>query len=132
MLFRSSEENSAIVLKKVKDGEILIDSNSFTSYKISGDTITKIPFSDEEVQKALGDEKDNTAFQQGAVNIIKASAEEGENLPPAIDKEAFVSIIKSTPYDKRKFNVGNKQYVILTPDGESNYVLFTKRQHDSL
>jgi hypothetical protein len=121
-----SEENSAIVVKKIEDGEILIDSNSFTSYKIADDKITKIPFSDEEVQKALGSENDNTAFQQGVVNMIKNSADTGDDLPATIDKDAFVSILKSTPYDRRKFTSGRDQHVILIPDGESQYVVFTK------
>ena len=66
-----SEENSAIVINKVEDGEILVDSNSFTSYKISDGKITKMPFDNEEVQKVMKDEKNNNMFQQGAVNIIK-------------------------------------------------------------
>jgi len=123
-----SDENSAIVVKKVEDGEILIDANSFSSYKIKDDKITKIPFSDEEVQTALGDEKENTAFQQGVVNIIKNSADTGDDLPATIDKDAFVSILRSTPYDRRKFTSGGRdQHVILIPDGESQYVAFTKQ-----
>ena len=123
-----SEENSAIVVKKVEDGEILIDANSFSSYKIKDDKITKIPFSEEEVQTALGDEKENTAFQQGVVNIIKNSVDTGDDLPATIDKDAFVSILRSTPYDRRKFTSGGRdQHVILIPDGESQYVVFTKQ-----
>ena len=121
-----SEENSAIVVKKVEDGEILIDANSFSSYKIKDGKITKVPFNDEEIQAALGDEKENTAFQQGVVNIIKNSAETGEDIPATIDKDAFTSILKSTPYDKRKFASGREQHVILIPDGESQYVIFTR------
>jgi hypothetical protein len=123
-----SEENSAIIVKKVEDGEILVDANSFSSYKIKDGKITKVPFSDEEVQIALGDEKDNTSFQQGVVNIVKQSVDTYENLPPTIDKDAFVSIIKSTPYNNRTFtsrNVTGEQ-VILVPDGESEYTLFTR------
>ena len=121
-----TEEDSAIVIKKVEDGEILVDANSFTSYKIKDGKITKVPFNDEEVQTALGDEKDNTSFQQGAVNLIKDSAITRDSLPSTIDKDAFVSIIKSTPYDRRKFIINAQQYVVLTPDGESDYILFTK------
>jgi hypothetical protein len=121
-----SEENSAIVVKKIEDGEILIDANSFSSYKIKDDKITKVPFSDEEVQSALEDEKENTAFQQGAVNIIKDSANDAEDLPSIIDKDAFISIVKSTPYDKRTIPYNRVQTVILVPDGESEYSLFVK------
>ena len=125
-----SEENSAIIIKKVGDGEILVDSNSFSSYKIQDGKITKVPFSDEDVQAVLSGEKDNTSFQQGAVNIVKQSADEYENIPDSVDKEAFVSIINSTPYDNRTFNAtrgGNGEQVILIPDGESSNVLFTRK-----
>ena len=121
-----SEENSSIVIKKVEDGEILVDANSFTSYKIKDGKITKVPFNDEEVQATLGGEKENTAFQQGVVNIIKNSADTGDDLPATIDKDAFISILRSTPYDRRKFTSGREQHVILIPDGESQYVVFTK------
>jgi hypothetical protein len=123
-----TDENSAIVIKKVEDGEILIDANSFSSYKIKDGKITKVPFTDEEVQTALGDEKDNTSFQQGVVNIIKQSADAYEDLPPTVDKDAFTSIINSTPYNNRTFtsrNITGGQ-VILVPDGESAYTLFTR------
>jgi len=123
-----TDENSAIVIKKVEDGEILIDANSFSSYKIKDGKITKIPFTDEEVQTALGDEKDNTSFQQGVVNIIKQSADAYENLPPTVDKDAFTSIINSTPYNNRTFTSNNLSgpQVILVPDGESERTLFTR------
>jgi len=123
-----SEENSAIIVKKVEDGEILVDANSFSSYKIKDGKITKVPFSDEEVQAVLSVEKDNTSFQQGVVNIVKQSADTYENLPPTIDKDAFVSIIKSTPYNNRTFTSRNitGEQVILVPDGESEYTLFTR------
>lgn len=123
-----SEDNSAIIVKKVEDGEILVDANSFSSYKIQDGKITKVPFTDEDVQVVLSAEKDNTSFQQGVVNIVKDSAENYDNLPPTIDKDAFISIIKSTPYDNRTFfsrNITGEQ-VILVPDGESEYTLFTR------
>ena len=123
-----SEENSAIIVKKVEDGEILVDANSFSSYKIKDGKITKVPFTDEDVQAVMSAEKDNTSFQQGVVNIVKDSADNYNNLPPTIDKDAFVSIIKSTPYNNRTFtsrNINGEQ-VILVPDGESEYTLFTR------
>ena len=122
-----SEENSAIIVKKVEDGEILVDSNSFTAYKIQNGKITKIPFADEEVQKVLGDEKDNSAFQQSAVNVIRNSINDYNDLSPDLDKDSFISIIKSTPYNDRTYTDSNGiQQVVLVPDGESNVSLFTK------
>jgi len=124
-----SEDNSAIIVKKVEDGEILVDANSFSSYKIQDGKITKVPFTDEDVQAVLSAEKDNTSFQQGVVNIVKDSAENYDNLPPTIDKDAFISIIKSTPYDNRTFfsRAVSGVQVILIPDGESAYTLFTRK-----
>ena len=127
-----SEENSAIIVKKVEDGEILVDANSFSSYKIKDGNITELSFSDEEVQAALGEEKDNTAFQQGVVNMVKQSIDSYKNLSLSIDKEAFVSIINSTPYSKRVFTSINTdgQQVILVPEGESRFTLFTRDTGD--
>ena len=122
-----SEENSAIVVKDVDGKEIIVDSNSFASYKIEDGKITKIPFNDEDVQKVFAAEKENTSFQQGAVDVIKTAVSNNDNLPPTLDKEAFISIIKATPYDKRQYVDNNRNNVIiLTPDGESNRVMFVK------
>jgi len=124
-----SEENSAIIVKKVEDGEILVDSNSFSSYKIKDGKITKLPFNDEEVQAVLGDEKDNTSFQQGAINAVRDSADNYSSLPATIDKDAFTSIIKSTPYNNRIFSTRTMSgpQVLLVPDGESERVFFTRK-----
>ncbi len=121
-----TDENSAIVVKKTEDGEILVDSNSFTSYKIVGDKITKLPFDNEEVQRVIGGEEENTAFQQSVVNVIKNKLTTNIPIPSSIDKETFVSILKSTPYDKRQYNDGSRINIILTPEGESYRVIFTK------
>jgi hypothetical protein len=117
-----SDENSAIVVKDINGKEIIVDSNSFASYKVEDDKITKIPFDDEDVQAVFAAEKDNTSFQQGAVNVVKTATEQRDSLPATLDKEAFISIIKATPYSKRTTDNG----VILTPDGESEASIFLK------
>ena len=118
-----SDENSAIVVKDINGKEIIVDSNSFASYKVEDGKITKIPFDSEEVQAVFAAEKDNTSFQQGVINTVKTAAEERDSLPATLDKEAFISIIKATPYSKRTVdNFG----VILIPDGESDMSIFTK------
>jgi len=117
-----TDENSAIVVKDIDGKEILIDSNSFASYKIEDGKVSKVPFTDEDVQKVFAGEKDNTSFQEGALNIVKSSIANRNNLPPTLDKEAFLSILNATPYDKRIFG----DYIILTPDGESNRTIFAK------
>lgn len=122
-----TDENSAIIIKKTDEGDILLDSNSFSSYKIKDGKISKIPFNDEEVQKILGGEKENTVFQQGAVNIIKDSLSGSSNLPSSLGKDAFMSIVNATPYDKRVLSdYNNRPTIILIPDGESRYTLVGK------
>ena len=123
-----NDPNSAIVIKEINGKEILLDSNSLASYKIEDGKITKIPFNDELVQQAFAEEGDNIVFQQSAVNMIKQSIEDRTNLPSTLDKDAFVSIIKSTPYSKRTFTTDSTlgQQILLVPDGESRFTLFTK------
>ena len=110
------DPNSAIVIRDIEGGKILIDSNSLTSYKIEGNKITKIPFNSEEVQSALSQEADNTGFQGSILNILS----QPNDIPSSIDKESFMNIIDSTPYPNRVSN-GN---IILTSndDGEVSVV----------
>jgi len=64
--------------------------------------------------------------------LVKDAIENYTNIPPTIDKDAFVSIIKSTPYSKRSFTTSNTrgQQVLLVPDGESRFTLFTRQADD--
>jgi hypothetical protein len=121
-----TDENSAIVVKEINGKEIIVDSNSFASYKIEDGKVTKIPFDDEDVQTVFAAEKDNLSFQQSAVDTIKIAATSGENLPSRLDKEAFLSIVKATPYDKRTYTDGRYQYVILIPEGQGEKDMFVK------
>jgi hypothetical protein len=91
------DPNSAIVVKDTEDGKILLDSNSFTSYKIEGDKISPIPFSSDEVQNVLASETENSGFQKSATDLVFAK----QDIPAQIDKDSFLSILKNTPYDKR-------------------------------
>jgi hypothetical protein len=110
------DPNSAIVVKNVEDGKILLDSNSFTSYKIKDGKISSIPFNDEEVQKVLNTETENTGFQESAVNIVFQQTD----ISPSIDKDAFINILKNTPYDKRT----KDSTVILINDSETGNPIF--------
>ena len=110
------DPNSAIVVKNVEDGKILLDSNSFTSYKIKDGKISSIPFNDEEVQKVLNTETENTGFQESAVNIVFQQTD----ISPSIDKDAFINILKNTPYDKRT----KDSTVILINDSETGSPIF--------
>jgi hypothetical protein len=91
------DPNSAIVVKDTENGKILLDSNSFTSYKIEGDKISPIPFNSEEVQNILSSETENSGFQKSAVDLVFTK----QNILPQIDKDSFLNILKDTPYDKR-------------------------------
>jgi len=108
------DSNSAIAVKDVDGKEIVLDSNSFASYQIDKEgNLVPVPFNNEEVQKALAGEKDNESFQQNATSLVKTAVEERENLPSTLDKDAFLSILSSTPYDRRKVDIDGAQYVIL-------------------
>lgn len=91
------DPNSAVIVKDTENGKIILDSNTFTSYKAEGDKITQIPFDSEEVQNILSSEEDNSGFQDSAVNLVFNK----KNLPPQIEKDSFLNLLKNTPYDKR-------------------------------
>ena len=120
--------NSSIVVKDVEDGKILLDSNSFTSYKIKDGKISSIPFDSEEVQNVLSSETENTGFQESAVNLVYNA----KNLPSDIDKNSFINILNNTPYSQRLGTVRNVSAVILVnPQAEAssgNKPIFTIHQ----
>jgi hypothetical protein len=109
-----NDPNSAIIVKPIEDGEIVLDSNSFSSYKIDKNgKITSVPFDNEEVQQVFVDSKDNESFQQNALNIFKTN----ENIPVTIDKEALTSVVSAIPYNQRIVQIGEIPAVVLTSDG---------------
>jgi len=109
-----NDPNSALIVKPTKDGEIILDSNSFSSYKIDKNgKVTSIPFDNEEVQQVFIDSKDNESFQQNALNIFKTK----ENIPVTIDKEALTSVVNAIPYNQRIVQIGETPAVVLTSDG---------------
>jgi hypothetical protein len=131
------DENSALIIKPVEDGEIVLDSNSFSSYKVGTDgKITSVPFDNEEVQQAFTDAKDNESFQQNALNLFKSD----RNIPATIDKDALISVINATPYNQRIVQFDDTDIppsVVLTaPDGNLAFILmpatFNPRQQRSI
>ena len=114
-----TDPNSAIVVKQIENGEIVLDSNSFSSYKIDkSGGIVPVPFDDEDVQKAFAEMKDNTGFQESAITLL---SQKGDiPIPTSIDKNALLSIVKSTPYSVRTKQIDGELSVLLTSDEGNN------------
>ena len=110
-----TDPNSAIVVKD----NIVIDSNSFASYKIIDGKISQVPFDDEDVQAVFKEQKDNEGFQQNALALIN----DRNRIPESIDKDAFLSILKSTPLDKRIVEFNNTPCVVLVTQSEEHPIL---------
>lgn len=115
-----TDSNSAIIAKDINNKTILIDSNSFVSYKIDGDKVSKVPFDDEEVQEVFTQQKDNEGFQKNALSLLNVR----DNIPNTIDKDAFVSLLKSIPADKRIIEWDGRPAVVLTTESpESPFIV---------
>jgi hypothetical protein len=119
------DPNSAIIVKETENGDIILDSNSFSSYKIGTDgKITSIPFDNEEVQQAFASARDNKGFQQNALNIFKTE----RDIPVTIDKKALVDVVNSIPYNQRVVtptNSSNPRSVVVLTSTDENMSLFT-------
>ena len=107
--------NSAIIVKD----NIVLDSNSFSAYKIENGKISKIPFDNEEVQAVFNSQKDNEGFQQNALSLLR----DDENIPDTIDKDGFISLLKAIPYDKRIVQWAGSSAVVLTTDSEEHPII---------
>jgi hypothetical protein len=111
-----NDPNSAIIVKDIDGTDILLDSNSFVSYKIENDKITKIPFDSEEVQQVLNDSKDNKGLQNNVIGMLNQ-----QSIPETVDRDGFLSIVKATPYSKR---ITNDSRIIMTTD-DPNISMFS-------
>lgn len=121
-----TDPNSAIVVKDSDTGKIILDSNSFSSYKIENGKLKSIPFNSEEVQNILQGEAENTSFQTSAVNLIF----QDKDLPSNIDKDSFINILKNTPYSQRigTARSTSNAVILVNPQaevGSSNKTIFT-------
>lgn len=124
-----TDPNSAIVVKDTDTGKIILDSNSFSSYKIENGKLKSIPFNSEEVQNILQGEAKNTSFQTSAVNLIF----QNKNLPSNINKDSFINILKNTPYSQRigTFRSTSDAVILVNPQAEVNSgdkIIFTIHQ----
>jgi hypothetical protein len=101
-----TDSNSAIVVKD----NIILDSNSFASYKITNGKIEQVPFDDEEVQAVFNAQVENEGFQQNALALINDRGP----IPETIDKDAFISILRATPLENRVVEYATAPSVVLT------------------
>lgn len=109
------DPNSAIIIGDTEDGKILLDSNSFSAYKIKGNNVTQVPFDDEDVQNVLNQETENTGFQDNALGLFKGP----NNIPDNISQASLTSLINSIPFNKRIITpYGRSIPSILLPSGE--------------
>ena len=106
------DPNSALIVKQVEGGEVILDSNSFSSYKIDENgKITSIPFNSEEVQQIFNDSKDNEGLQTNVMGML-----DQQSIPETVDRDGFLSIVKAIPYNKRITNDGR---IVITSDDPS-------------
>ena len=122
----SADPNSAIAVKDTDTGKIILDSNSFSSYKIENGKLKSIPFNSEEVQNVLQGEAENTSFQTSAVNLIF----QDKKLPSNIDKDSFINILNNTPYSQRLGTARNINNIVILVNpqaevGSGNKLIFT-------
>ena len=110
-----TDSNSAIVVKD----NIILDSNSFASYKIADGKIKQVPFDDEEVQAVFNAQVENEGFQQNALALINVRTP----IPETIDKDAFISILRATPLENRIINFGNEPCVVLTTQSPEHPII---------
>jgi hypothetical protein len=89
--------DSAIIIKDIEGGQLIIDSNDFSAYTIKNNTISSVPFESEEVQHVFSSELDNVGIQDSILRLISS----GQSMPENLEKETVFSIINSTPYSRR-------------------------------
>jgi hypothetical protein len=120
------DPNSALIVKPTEEGEIILDSNTFSSYRVGSDgKISSIPFDNEEVQQVLSDSKDNEGLQQNALNLFKIR----DDLPGNIDKRSLVSIINSIPYNQRIIKDQGGRSAVLLTNAEGDRPFFFVTSH---
>jgi hypothetical protein len=124
-----TDPNSAIIVKQIADGEIILDSNSFASYKIDKDGgILPVPFDNEEVQAAFNDAKNNEGLQQNALSLLSYNT----RIPKSIDRKSFISILRAIPLDRRTVEWRGNPAVIITTENDKILVMAANRGPSNL
>jgi hypothetical protein len=121
--------NSAIIVKQIEDGEIILDSNSFASYKIDKDGgILPVPFDNEEVQAAFDDAKNNEGLQQNALSLLRFDT----RIPKNIDRKSFISVLRAIPLDKRVVEWRGNPAAVITTENDKVLIMVIGRGTTSL
>ena len=124
-----NDPNSALIVKQIEDGEIILDSNSFASYKINKNGgIVPVPFDNEEVQAIFDESKDNEAFQQNALSLLGYNT----RIPKDIDRKSFISVLRAMPLNKRIVDWRNNPSIVLTTENDKILVMAINRGTQSL
>jgi len=108
-----TDPDSAVIVKD----NIILDSNSFTSYKIEDGKLKQVSFDNEDVQAVFAGQKDNEGFQQNALNLFNKYY---GVIPKTIDKDALINVIKAIPYSKR---IIDGDVILTTTDPVSPFIL---------
>ena len=117
-----NDPNSAIIVKDTDNGQVIVDSNSFASYKVDNGKITQIPFDSEEVQAIFDDQTNNEGFQQNVLSLFNSR----ENIPDQIDRVGLTSILKSISNLNRTIPTDySTMPVCLLVTDEENPIIFT-------
>ena len=108
---------STLIVGDVDGTELLLDTNSLTSYKIEDDKITKISFESEEVQQLLTKTGNKKNIQEKILNILRGK----KDIPVGVSTDSFKNIIEQIPYSQREMTIEESTYVVLIPEGQSKY-----------
>jgi hypothetical protein len=119
-----TNENSPIIVREKEGTEILLDSNTFSSYKIENGKISQIPFENEKVQEIFNEEVNNENFQKNIIKLfqeifINRGRKGTDKLNVIANKDILINAIKSIPYNKRiVLSHNDVNNIMLTTPGE--------------
>jgi len=118
------DADSATIVKDLEDGSsLLIDTNTFEAFKITGNNISSIPFTDEAVQSVLTGEGGNS----GAINNLLEPFKNSNRIPDSISKSTILSLIKNLPAESRIFDSNSNRGIkgiILPAENENDNTVF--------
>jgi len=117
--------DSALILKKLEDDStLLIDTNAFEAYKIVGSKISKVPFTDEEVQSALANSSGNSGAIDNIKKIFLNAVTSVGRIPEDISKETLLAVTRNIPINDRIILRGGGKYLIIPADNDTDETVF--------